>query len=73
MNNLVLVQAVKPVDHLIKNAPNFLLFEHSACTFALVDLCLQVAIVRELHHYAEGRSTLLKESLLVTCDILMLK
>lgn len=64
---------MKAIYHLIENAPYFPFFEHSVSPFSLIYLCLQVAIIRILHHDAKRGSALLEKRLFVTGDVLVLE
>jgi hypothetical protein len=66
------MQRLQPDDHLIEYAPNLLLLHVLVPFFEVVNFGLQVAPVRELHHYAQCLCAFLKESLFVAYDIRVL-
>ena len=49
MNNLLLMQLLKPEDHLIKDRPDVVFLCESGSLLCVIDLSLQIAVVAILH------------------------
>ena len=72
MDDLLLVQRIQPIDHLIEDAPDVLLLQVPHGTLVLIDLGLQVTAIRVFHDDAEGGCALLEEGLFVAGYVLMI-
>lgn len=72
MYDFVTVERLQANDHVIENAPNLLLLHMLVFSLQVVYLRLQIAPVRELHHYAECLSAFFKKRFLISYDVRML-
>ena len=72
MHDLLLMQRIQSIDHLIEDAPDVFLLQVPHGTLVLVDLGLQVAAICVFHDDAEGGCALLEEGLFVAGYVLMI-
>lgn len=63
---------MQAVDHLIEDGPDVFLLHVLHRLLVLVNLCLQIATIGELHHNTQRGTALFKEGLFVCRHIFML-
>lgn len=69
MHNLLRMQVVEAINHLVEDGPDFSLLHVGLGALAVVDFRLQVTSICELHHDAECLGCLFDEGLLVAGDV----